>query len=474
MRIARVLRPSRVLPLLAFSLVAFVAPGFAAEPPAPAEPALVYPVCGDAIGTTSGPDLLPITNSMSVVQPLPAGVNLASAQPALKRSNNVSAQFTLVEWDPVSLVPDAGSVALRTRGLDQSALYYGWTKFDFVPPVVTRSLAHVADAPRTTTAWIWRNTWTYSATYDSLTFSPAGSPEFQPARFLTPVSAPVPGGYPVMGQTICTGDAALQALRVAQAVGHPDGVFSETVDAVAQRVRVPEMVRVRWIEFAVDPFYTSTPWVPGTVALLDAQGPGAPPLSLSGALVAADFVGWSSTTRQWLSHNDFDQIVTLQPGHDYWLVVAAHHNQKLLSRSRTGTEPPDYAAIGECYTRAEDGQSWTIAPSQALVFRVIGEPVNPVGAPAPRPLPLALRVSPNPVRGEARIACSGMTGGVRVEVVDVRGRRVGEARLDAASAAGWTWHALDADGAPLPAGVYFVRVADTTGREGVQRVVLVR
>jgi thermitase len=67
---------------------------------------------------------------------------------------------------------------------------------------------------------------------------------------------------------------------------------------------------------------------------------------------------------------------------------------------------------------------------------------------------LALGVSPNPVRGAARIVGN---AGAEVTIVDIAGRRVRSATLDRTSGA-WTWDGLDARGQRVPAGIYFVRM----------------
>lgn len=85
-----------------------------------------------------------------------------------------------------------------------------------------------------------------------------------------------------------------------------------------------------------------------------------------------------------------------------------------------------------------------------------------------------LRIWPNPAHGEVRMSI-GDDRGAEVSVWDLLGRRV--ARISPASSFGGEtlhWRAVDGSGAPLRAGVYYVRLT-SPGRAGVtRRVALVR
>jgi hypothetical protein len=87
---------------------------------------------------------------------------------------------------------------------------------------------------------------------------------------------------------------------------------------------------------------------------------------------------------------------------------------------------------------------------------------DPAGGPAAgRPGP-RLRLSPNPARGEVRLALARLTGRARLEILDAGGRRVWSRPLPEGSA-DVSWRGECASGGRAPAGLYFVRVEDARG-----------
>jgi len=92
------------------------------------------------------------------------------------------------------------------------------------------------------------------------------------------------------------------------------------------------------------------------------------------------------------------------------------------------------------------------------------DPVTAVDVPAVSALTLASPY-PNPANPRTTVAVTAPAGRrVRLEVLDVRGRRVaeGEAVADAAGHARWTWDGLDARGRPAPSAAYRLRAAAGT------------
>lgn len=461
--------------VLAGLSVVFAAAASRAEP---VRPVFVAIGCGATSGQGGGPDTLTLQPGSGLYQPVSPGRNLVSVRPSVVPTypEYSSATLTLVEWDPVALAPDPTAVAVRSRYYDISNLQYGWLDFEFVPPVVSRAVDHVADPPRSTLAWRWRNTYAFGGPGTQRVPFAAAGPAGEPAAFHdTAPPTPLAGAHPVLDHQLCLGDSSLQALRLVQAVGHVNASRDTSDDAIVQRFRVPVLTRLNWVEFVLDRSPLSWPYTPGTLAVYDAQGQSAPALS-SPPLVQADIALWDALpTDTWSSHVGFDAAVTLMPGHDYWLLLRTEHQVRVRLHHLTGTEGPDFdTGIGEFWARTAADGPWVQQPSTALAFRLVGEPMGAVVAPPPHATPLALRVSPNPVRGETVVQWSGTTGAVSLDVLDVRGRRVGGGRLDAAGPASWRWRAVDATGAPLPAGVYFVRATDGAGRAGSQRVVVAR
>jgi hypothetical protein len=113
--------------------------------------------------------------------------------------------------------------------------------------------------------------------------------------------------------------------------------------------------------------------------------------------------------------------------------------------------------------RADRAARWLPGPPAAMTFAVtiLGPGREPDGA---RPVRSAVLLTPNPARGP--VVLTGQSG-ERVEVFDGAGRRVLARTL---STARFTWDPRDANGRPLPAGIYFVRAP---GRE-TARLVLMR
>lgn len=452
----------------------------AATPPGrePAAPAFVYATCGTTGGQTAGTDTVFLGNFEGVIQPLASRGNIASIEPKIAQAGYSWANIDLVEWDPLALAPAAGSIPLRTRSCNSSDLLYGQTRLLCSPPLVTNRSSHVADPPRSTLAAVWTNTYPYPGSGTQVLPFEASGPANEPVarRFWSQAShasVPVAGTHPVMNHTVCLGNPDLQSLHVAQAVTATHAVFDTTYESVAQRFRVAEPVRLRWVELAFATVQNVYPFLPGTVAILDGAGLAVPTATLPGSLVQADFGSTGYWTAGWGSHADFDQVISLEPDHDYWLVVFMRHECGLYTRVRNGTESFDFTSrIGELYARTAAGGAWSLQVDRALSFKIVGEPIGVIGAPSAPTRHVALGVSPNPLRGEATVTWSGSSGRVRYEVLDARGRRVG--RGESVAAAAWHWRAVDDRGGALPAGVYFVRATDDAGRRAQSRVVLVR
>jgi hypothetical protein len=83
----------------------------------------------------------------------------------------------------------------------------------------------------------------------------------------------------------------------------------------------------------------------------------------------------------------------------------------------------------------------------------------------------ALRVSPNPVFGAARIrldAAPGTPANRRAEIYGIDGRRVTSLPLSSGSV---LWDARDAEGGRVPSGVYFARISDDPAASAVRFVI---
>jgi hypothetical protein len=266
-------------------------------------------------------------------------------------------------------------------------------------------------------------------------------------------------------------------LSVAQSVMTANVQLGATSAEFIQRFRVPAQTRLHRVEFAFGPTPNHFPIEPGTVTILDAEGSSTPPSMPRRSIVEGTFYSLFGPTSVWESSYDLDQIVTLEPDHDYWLSARVNYDYQLYARTLTGSEGPDFTAnIGPFYRRATPGGPWLPLAGKALSFRLIGEAASTVGVTSPSPSPasaLRLRVAPNPTRGATFVNWSGARGAVRFEVIDTRGRRIALGRATGAEGR-WAWGGTQDDGRPVPPGVYFVRATDAEGTIAVDRLVLIR
>jgi len=395
---------------------------------------------------------------------------------------------TVSEWDPVALAPDPQSIALRTFTVSPSTFEYNagsmpWLQF--VPPIITRALAGVAEPPKTTSAIEVRQTTGTSANNITTAYDPDGAATM-PAASNAPPTGAFAGPHPVVSHAICDGGGDVGALRVAQSVRRTDTSISDRPEELAQRFTVPEPVELRWVELAVSvtsgtvtPALTAPemPVVPPTYVAITDGVSDPPPFGMPPSLVEAplpvyySFAYYGSTPAPcWAANLDFDQTITLYPGHDYWLYVRNAYPFTLMARTLTGSEPPEFTSgIGGFYTRSAGNLPWAAVSGSLLSFKIVGRPTAPVSAPSAQ-VAFSLHVTRNPARGVAEVTWSGAVGPVRFDVLDARGRRVATSVGGAAGT--WSWSPPGSR--PLDAGVYFVQARDSQNRHAVARFVVVR
>lgn len=123
--------------------------------------------------------------------------------------------------------------------------------------------------------------------------------------------------------------------------------------------------------------------------------------------------------------------------------------------------------------------SWDSGQSSGGTFSLQGGwggPIATIGAPAALPTTFAwIPASPNPFASRTMLGFAlPRAAHVQVAAFDLRGRRV-RALVDESLAAGWhrlAWDGVDDGGAPLPSGIYFVKL-DAGAIHATSRVVLV-
>ena len=370
----------------------------------------------------------------------------------------------------------------------------------FVPPVVTRSVAGVAEPPRPQLALQLVNERFPFLDRDSEVtcyFTPEGPAELPAAVKLNADSTrePLPGPHPVLAHAVCAGDEDLATLRIVQSVRRTDVMPFPAPKEFVQKFRVPERVELSWIELALGEVFTPYFERFSTLDVIPAPGPGPrpffgvpviavidgesmpePPPHMPPPMVEAAFelgpLVQLSTGPAWISHFAFDRTVTLEPDHDYWIWTRDAAATTFLNRRIHGDEPPEFTAgVGPYFARADTAGEWIRTADQVLAFRVVARPVS-LKPPPPPPAAFALSTTPNPTRSWVRVDWSGAVGSVRFEVLDPRGRRVSAGIGGAAGT--WTWPGTDRNGRAVPAGIYFVRARDAAGRESVERFVVMR
>ena len=475
----------RTLPALAVTALLCLA---AAAPRHPGPSAVEMPLpppstamCADYSHTGGGGSVVAFAIGDGLVQPLPDAITAVGCSLSVRSDdqNNTFLMTNVQEWDPATLAPDPGTVALRVENLNPSAFTilngYAVPWLAFVPPIVTRAVPGVAEPPRTTVAlqMLSYNTACVAR------YEPEGNADIGPAAMVSGggTHGPLLGSHPVIGHAICSGDANLQDLRIVQSVRRTDAALADRPDELVQRFRVPERVELRWVELAVETTLTLPVWRPTILAIVDPDDAPAPPATMPPSLIEAMFpssgpiYSWVSSPG-WASHLDFDRTITLQPGHDYWLYLRAATAYMFLARRLTGDESGDFTAgVGPLHQRASATDPWTPTTDRVLAFKIVGRPtaVTPVTTLTGG---FRLEVAPNPANAMANVTWSGAVAPVKFEVFDARGRCV--ARSDGGAAGAWQWSTRGIRGEPLPAGVYFVHARDSAGGRAIQRLVVYR
>lgn len=443
-----------------------------------------YADCVPSLTSVFGDSLLMLPNTHRLVMPIAAPGNLAACSLGIRRASYSWPRLDVLAWDPQALAPDPTTVALRTRRFDPSNVQYFGIRTTFSPPVVTQSLESVADGRLGASALqlshdagLLSNTlWLHQRT-DAATSAPVSlwGPLGQPL-------VPLTGPHASLAQALCGGSTTIADYRVVQAVMTTDQAIEPSWDTFAQHFRVATPVVLHWAEIAnaVNPA-AGGPW-PVQVTLHEGDA-SQPPADLSAPLtrgVTSEVIGPSTNNgdrSRWIPTFDFDAQVTLLPGRGYWLVVRDAFQWRMLTRTRTGLESPEYvAAIGPLLRRADEASPWISVTGRDLSFRLIGSEATVIDVPGsstPRAA-LALRVHPNPARGSLQLEWSGASEPVRIDVLDTSGRVVGRV-LDAVGPSGSRrWDGALAHAKRLPPGVYLLRATSGTAPPVTQRVVLLR
>ena len=484
---------SRAVPsVLVFALLALAAAAPAPPAAGPAPPPQKQPPCDDFAIAVAGNDSVLLNINEGVEQALPAGMSVAACSLRAVVPINSFMALRLREWDPTTLAPDPGAIALRQAFFSGSSFWYQnggrIPRVEFVPPIVVNSVPGVAEPPKPHVAMQLTTQPNWWPGPQRAFFTPEGPSELPAAVKLNADSTrePLPGPHPVLAHAVCAGDSDLAALRVVQAVSRTDVKPFPAPKEFAQRFRVPQQTELRWIELALAEIFTPYfeqvgeetrffGFSPPVLEVIDGDEMASPSTDMPPPLVEARIQSFSQMT--WISHLDFDRTVTLEPGHDYWIYVHDAAATTFFNRRIRGDEPPLFGfGVGPYFARAEAGGDWVQAADQVLAFHIVGRPTAPA-----LPITLsgphaasafALSARPNPASSRVNVSWSGAVGSVRFEVIDARGRRVSEGSGGAAGT--WSWPGTDRDGRAVASGVYFVRARDSAGQYSNQRVMIVR
>jgi hypothetical protein len=441
--------------------------------------AYYYPRCDLVLQSGGGGDSVAFNPGGGVTQPFTPTGNVSACSVSVDRpdiSYGVHGEMEVFLWDPGTLAPDPTTVALRSRAFQNSEMAFFGALADFGPPIVTRNVPHLADGRGGMLAIDYQGANPGAPHKAAFQADGAASTPIAYQYAAAGPRLPISGNHPVLSHAVCGGDAALQDLYVAQSVMTTNFLMANQTYEIAQTFRVPVKLSLRWVELA---FGANSGGAPGLISIVDPQGATTPPALLPTAMVDATFTSPYPVHGEWRSHFDFDHTVELQPNHDYLLVVRTPTGYGFYCRNYTGSETGDFfTGVGGMFYRPYPSGAWYPMNARALCFRVIGDPIGPLGVtpepPAPASGALRLRVAPNPSRGASFVNWSGASGALRFDVLDERGRRVAAGRGEAGTEGRWLWRGAHDDGRPLPAGVYFLRAQDDAGHAAVERVVLVK
>ena len=464
---------------LAFLLVALLAPVRRVRAGGgPITDTAFTPSCDLLLEQNGSNTTFGVTGTGGVTQPFTFSGNVAACSLSFNQGYYSGGMLRIRKWNPAGLVPDPTTVALRTVSFGPSPWQWQRPAF-FDPPLVLRESPDVAEGFGSDFAIEFQNSYNGEAVY----YDPDGSASLPaalqfPSNPNTPQS-PLPGNHPVLDHRLCGGNAVLQDFMVTQSVMRSDSVLGDGATyEIAQHFRVPVLTRLHWIEFAMASGAANYGDY-GTVAVYEANGDDAPPIAWPAPLTAANFTApydYYYTLPAWRSHLDFDQVPTLRPDRDYWLVLRTFGKYSFEVRRKDGNEGlPFTATMGSLLERSTSIAPWTPRPRLTFDFRTIGEATYAVAVDPPHAVGggFHLVVTPSPSRGPVVVGWTGARGAVRFDVLDARGRRVASGDASSSPAGRWSWSGAAADGRALPAGVYFVRARDVAGT-ATQRVVLVR
>ncbi len=420
------------------------------------------PICDQALQQQDGGAQISLSMSSGILQPIAPPGTIAGFW-LQTQSAYTSSALSFVLWDPVSLIADPTTVALRAASFDYSACIANRIDAYFAPPIVTARVAGLADPPRPTVAFKYQITFN---TPQTVQWNPNGGAAYPIAYSYFGNNAPTPlgGTHPVAGHQLCADDGWSVDHYVMQSVMTATVPTDTAAYELVQGFRVPQRTVVHWLELALSPAPARGLIDPIHAWIVDAVGGAGPGQGL--ALGDAQ-----ATVRQldpgWMPLMPMSATVVLEPNHDYWLVVRTDHDYSPMTRILTGTESTDFTStIGSFHRRNAPGVPYTTIADRRLSFRLIGAPEGALDVPGPRAARLALRATPNPSRDAVELSWSDAEHRVRIDVLDLRGRRVASATIEGESGR-WTWRSA-------ARGTFFARLTDAAGRVTVERVVRVR
>ena len=276
--VARVLPALFVLVLLALALFAPLR-AVRADRPLPTTDVLYYPICTSIEQGGAAPTLMyTVPQNEGFRQPLLTEGNIAACSLSTQPFNSANVTFDVTYWDPATLGPPAGAIALQSRTYSTTIYTMNAARNDLFPPIITRALPNVAEPPPSQLAIEYRVTYPSVPTVKALLQESDVSGAPQAYRILSDgSSAALTGAHPVFNYSICGGDEALQQLRVVQSVMTTDVDLAPVADEWIQKFRLPAETQMGWIEFALDRSNPGAVIDFGHARIADAAGQSVPP-----------------------------------------------------------------------------------------------------------------------------------------------------------------------------------------------------
>jgi hypothetical protein len=276
----------------------------------------------------------------------------------------------------------------------------------------------------------------------------------------------------------------IQHVWVGEPSGSPSHVIDGSLDSTATRVSTNGDLDL-YADWDGEYLYLATQGIGSTtlgdhfiLVGVDLAGPFAAPWAKSGQVTDRTLYLANEDDNNWCGW--FDQMETVLSS-DVECASGSYLEGLIRLETHMDTLPGGIYLAAASYQSPDGGSlSWQVPAgdgdgdvesAEYVFFPLSTAGVTPLPDPGP-----GLSAAPNPFRTGTRISLAlSWSGPVRLEVFDIAGRRIA-GLADEIAPAGvktYAWEGRDGSGRPLPAGIYFIRLASPDGTI-TRKVVLTR